>query len=301
MRDGYRPALYFVIGWGVFLVCCSVVVMNIAFWGLSALGYLVIIGFAAEQEALRGNQHAFNQLKKVFYPHQIDKIKEGRALEETMPTSQRDACAICFDIVRSSRIESDQGRSFIEGSLKACESALTEHYEGVSMVATGYRVKEMGDGFLCTVGYPFRTVDGQDPAIGAMELALNFVRIFQKQVEELASGQEIFCSVGLAFGNVQGHFPTVGVVEYEVDGRAVDLAQRYESFRKAYFPEGPPGHVITVHAAVYEQLPSHLQKNFISVDLREAQIVMRDDPEAMKVYYCLLKPHAVQDPLRSVV
>ncbi len=314
LRGGYRPALYFVIGWGVFLICCSAVVINLLFWGIPVLGYLVIIGFAAEvslfsfaigqkvrlaeQEALRGNQHAFNQLKKVFYPHQIDKIKEGRALEETMPTSERDACALCFDIVGSSRIESSHGRIFIEDSLKACESALTEHYDGVSMVATGYRVKEMGDGFLCTVGYPFRTVMGQNPVIGAMELALNFVKIFQKRVDDLASGQLIFCSVGIAFGNIQGHFPKVGVVEYEVDGRAVDLAQRYEAFRKIYFPEGPAGHVITVHSTVFHQLPAHLQKNFISVDLREAKIILRDDPDASHVHYCLLKPDAVREPLQ---
>lgn len=311
LRTGYKPALYFVIGWGVFLVCCSLVVINIAFWGFTIFSYLIIVGFAAEvslfsfaigqkvrlaeQEALRANHHAFNQLKKVFYPHQINKMKEGLSLEETMPTSERDACAICFDIVRSSLIESHRGRSFIEDSLKACESALTEHYDGESMVATGYRVKEMGDGFLCTVGYPFRTVNGQDVAMGAMELALNFVKIFQKQVDELAPGQLIFCSVGLAFGNVQGHFPKVGVVEYEVGGRAVDLAQRYESFRKLHFPEGPPAHVITVHAALYQQLPSHLQKNFISVDLRAASLVMRDDPAATHVYYCLLPPDAVRD------
>jgi class 3 adenylate cyclase len=154
----------------------------------------------------------------------------------------------------------------------------------------------MGDGFLCTVGYPFRTVNGQDTAIGAVELALSFVRIFQKQVDDRLPGQLVYCSIGLAFGNIQGHFPKVGVVEYEVGGRAVDLAQRYESFRKLHFPDGPRAHVITLHAALYEQLPSHLQKNFISVDLREAQIVMRDDPDATHIYYCLLAPHAVREP-----
>jgi hypothetical protein len=90
----------------------------------------------------------------------------------------------------------------------------------------------------------------------------------------------------------------VGVVEYEVGGRAVDLAQRFESFRKLYFPDSPPGHVITVHAALYQQLPSHLQKNFISVDLCAASLVMRDDPMATHVYYCLLSPDAVRDSLQ---
>jgi len=314
LRSGYRPALYFVLGWGIFLVCCVIVLINIAYLGLAYLGYLAVLGFAAEislfsfaigqkvrlseQAAMRANQHAFNQLKKVFYPHQINKIKIGLAIEDTMPTSEKEACAICFDIIGSTGIESTLGRSFIENSVKACVSALTEHYDGESMVATGYRVKEMGDGFLCTVGYPFRTFDGQDPAAGAIELALNFVRIFQSQVDELASNQLIFCSVSLAFGNIQGHFPKVGVAEYEVDGRAMDLAQRYESFRKRYFPEGPGGHIITVHAALFEQLPPYLQRDFVKVDLLEAQIVMRDDPGALHLYYCLLNPDAVRDHLQ---
>ncbi len=218
------------------------------------------------------------------------------AIEETMPTSEKEACALCFDIIGSSRIKSTLGRAFIEDSIKACESALTEHYDGNTMAATGYRVKEMGDGFLCTVGYPFQTVDHQNPAVSAVELALNFVRIFQQHVDTLAPDELIFCSVGLAFGHIQGHFPKVGVAEYEVDGRAVDLAQRYESFRKSYFPNGPSGHIITVHTLLYEQLPFHLQKVFTKVNLRDAQIVMRDDPGVTHLYYCLLSPHAVRDP-----
>ncbi|MDQ3232836.1 MAG: 7TM-DISM domain-containing protein, partial [Pseudobdellovibrionaceae bacterium] len=79
LRSGYRPALYFVLGWGIFLVCCSLVVINVAVWNLSYFNYLVIFGFAAEislfsfaigqkvrlaeQEAMRANEHAFIQLK----------------------------------------------------------------------------------------------------------------------------------------------------------------------------------------------------------------------------------------------
>jgi hypothetical protein len=311
---GYGPAIYLVIGWTAILVTATLAAFNAMFWGTMLLANIAIYGFAlelcffsfaiglkvrlSEQRALRENQHAFNQLKKVFYPHQIDGIKSGVELERTMPTGKDIAAVINFDIIESSKIRQPYAKSFIENSIKSCVSIISENYDPRNMSANGYRVKEVGDGFLCSVGYPFQTPQNRSKAECAVALALRFIYVFQKQVAQLENHHPVYCSIGIAMDWVEGYYPKVGTIEYDVYGRGIILANRYESLRRQLFPQGVPGHIVTLSAAVYNGLPNELRSLFLEVDTQHAHLAVRDDLGATKLYYRLFKPEELRDELQ---
>ncbi len=313
--DGFRPAIYLVIGWLGLMLSAFLSALNVSYLGSEAFGNLAPYGFAleicffsfaigqkvrlSEQRALRESEHAFNQLKKVFYPHQIDQIKTGVELEKTMPTGKGEAAVISFDIIESSKIQQPHAKAFIENSIKSCVSIISENYDPEHLRANGYRIKEVGDGFLCSVGYPFHLPDGVVAAQCAVELSLRFVQIFQNQVNQLLGHAPVYCSIGIALDSREGYFPKVGTIEYDVYGRAVILATRYESFRRQLFPKGVPGHILTLHEKVYEQLPPSLQATFQEVDLHRAHLVVRDDLVASKIYFRVLEPREVLESRKA--
>lgn len=301
---GYQPAIYMTIGWSIFLVTICLTVLSIQFPRFGYFSHMSFLGFVselcffsfaigqkvrnAEQIALKEHKHAFNQLKKVFYPHQIEQIKAGRELEDTMPTGRSEACVINFDIIGSSKLPPSLAKSFIEASIKGCVSIINESYNSEDLQSTGYRIKEVGDGFLCSVGYPFKTPKGMDAVELSIDLALRFVSIFQSHVDVLQNQYPIYCSIGVARDYLEGYFPKVGTIEYDVFGRAIILATRYQSFRKQLFPNSVPGHIITVHERIFERLPHSLQQIFTRLDLRKEHMSIRDDLNANVVYYRII-------------
>ncbi len=303
--DGYRPAIYLVVGWTAMLIASVGSLVNLAFFGSFLLGNLNVYGLAleicffsfaigqkvrlSEQKALRESEHAFNQMKKVFYPHQIEQIKFGVELEKTMPTGKGRAAVINFDIIESSKIRQPEAKGFIESSIKSCVSIISENYDSEQMRSNGYRIKEVGDGFLCSVGYPFKVPHGTNTAECAVELALRFVSIFQKQVDQLLDHHPVFCSIGIATDWLEGYYPKVGTIEYDVYGRAIILATRYESLRRQLFTDGVPGHIVTIQEKVFASLPKNLQETFTEVDLHSAHLIVRDDLGASKLYYRVVK------------
>lgn len=298
---GYQPAIYMTMGWSIFLVTICLTVLSIQYPNFGYFSHMSFLGFVselcffsfaigqkvrnAEQIALREHKHAFNQLKKVFYPHQIEQIKAGRELEDTMPTGRGEACVINFDIIGSSKLPPSLAKSFIEASIKGCVSIINEFYDAKTLQSTGYRIKEVGDGFLCSVGYPFKTPNEVDAVELSLDLALRFVTIFQSHVDALQNQYPVYCSIGVARDYLEGYFPKVGTIEYDVFGRAIILATRYQSFRKQLFPNSVPGHIITVHERVYDRLPISLQQIFTRLDLRKEHMSIRDDLNANVVYY----------------
>lgn len=303
-RHSFKPAIYLLGGWLLFFVsiCFSLMNMHIMGWNTAIpavpLGFtleVALFSFAiaqkirlSEQKALLETKHAFKQLSKVFYPHQIAKIKQGKDLEETMPTGKGEAVVISFDIISSSKLPKEKMGAFLELSIKSCLSIVEDSYQADRLQAKAYRIKELGDGFLCSVGFPFNLPEGS-PCQVALELSLEFIAIFQKQVDYLLKNHEVYCSVALAKGELNAYFPSIGTKEYDVHGRGVILATRYEAMRKSMFPDGCRAHLITLHEAVFKELSASDQSQFKVLNLKESGFIVRDDEAANFLYYRLFE------------
>ena len=229
------------------------------------------------------NSHVVDQLKKMVFPHQIDKIVDNFQLEDTMPTSQSQACVLAFDIVGSSRIQHTDVKNFLEDSIASCLKILSENYDPELMVATGYRIKEVGDGFLCSFGYPFKTPDNENVARLAVKTGIRFIKVFEEEVAKFEYPEPIYCSMGIAFDHILGYFPRTGTKEYDVFGRSIVLANRYESLRKELYRD-LDGSIILLQDLCHKSLGPSLASEFQKVDLKEIGLQVRDDPEARFVH-----------------
>lgn len=229
-------------------------------------------------------RHAFKQLEKVFYPHQIQMIRRSRELEQTMPTQAGEACVICFDVIASSQIQHADAKRFLRKVFARCNAIMMEGYNGIDMAARGYRIKEMGDGFLCSVGYPFRT-SGESIVKDALDLALRFHEVFCEEVQKFEYDRPIFCGLGIAYDGISGFYPDSGAKEYDLYGRAIVLATRYEAMRKSLFNSSPGSSVLILQERVWSSLKDGERLDFVEVNLEKSGLVVRDDPQATRLFY----------------
>lgn len=251
--------------------------------------------FSQQEKMLR--THAYRQLEKMVYPHQRRMIELGRDLEETMPVGWGEACVLSFDIVESSKIEASAARELFQFVLKKCHRLMMEGYSQEHYEAKAYRIKEMGDGFLCSVGYPFQ-VPGQKPREQlAIELARDFVRVFQEESARLLPGKKVHCAVGIASGVIESFYAHTYPKEFDLFGRALILATRYEAARRHIFQSIDHCDLIILQEQVYQGLNPKLQAEFESWPLKDFKI--RDDEEAQMLYLQRLGAHDKQSFKKS--
>jgi class 3 adenylate cyclase len=271
-------------------------------WGTDEQLFIFFFGFYGFSSALlnevsrrnyfklkveqKKNSHSFKQLDKVFYPHQLRMMEQGIELEKTMPCGSGKGCAIFFDIISSSKVEHERAQALFRETFGRCSELMLDHYDPERMECNAFRINEMGDGFLCSIGYPFQAPDGRPNAEVALELAYRFVEIFDENVRTLDYTNPIYCSIGIAAGELESFYTTYRPIEYHMYGRAVILATRYEEVRKILAQTMEiKGSMLILQSQVYRSLPSSLRQDFVELDLNDQAFKVRDDPSASKLFY----------------
>jgi class 3 adenylate cyclase len=233
--------------------------------------------------------HSFKQLNKVFYPHQLRMMEQGIELEKTMPCGSGKGCAIFFDIMASSKVEHERAQTLFREAFGRCSELMMSQYDADRMECNAFRINEMGDGFLCSIGYPFQAPDGRSNAEVALELSYRFIEIFEQNMRTLDYTSPIHCSIGIASGELESFYTTYRPIEYHMYGRAVILATRYEEVRKILAQTMEiTGSMIILQSHVYRSLPAEVRKDFQELDLQEHDLKVRDDPSATRLFYRML-------------
>lgn len=311
MLQGYKPAIFFALGWSVISVGYGLNYLSIFIRGTMLTSMASYYAYAienilfaiavvyrtrdSEQKAERAKDHAYSQLEKVVYAHQVQQIESGKDIEETMPTHQGDAAVISFDIVESSQLQHERKKDFIRKLFRRCGEAMMDGYDGSVLKANAYRIKEMGDGFLCSVGYPFQSPTGH-LAKDAINLAQTFYRIFQEEVQALDYPNPVRCGIGIAMGPISGFYPESGTKEYDLYGQAIVLATRYEGMRKVLSRHIPPSSFVILQERVYLSLAKDDREAFTTFDLTTRNITVRDDPGAKRIYFLDYEETQTQKP-----
>jgi hypothetical protein len=318
VRDGYRPARILLLAWtliigasglagladlgvidvdmGLTLIwhfaagCLEMILLSLAigeWWREERLRRRLEAQRAdAIRIAIQSRQdHAFGQLKKIVYPHQLEQIMDGQQLEDTMPVGKGQAAVIAFDIVASSQAEHDAIQEFLRQFFARCHESMMKNYQPLTLEANAYRIKETGDGFLCSIGYPFKTAEGRSVADVAVSLAQEFVQLFYQEITSFPALQHLSCCCGIALDRVESFFPKQGVQVYDLYGRAIVLATRYEALRKEIRKFAPDCSSIILQERVYQNLSEPSKAAFEEVNLAALGIRVRDDAEAA-VCYC---------------
>ena len=248
-------------------------------------------------------QHLYNQLSKLVYPHQLERIKLGDELENTMPLKEGKAVINVFDVQRSSDIKHERAAEFFVDLFQAFLQICMKGYEHNPLRSQAFRLKETGDGFISTVGYPFLPVDSYSLADSAVATALEMFDAFNAEVERFNYSRPIKGAMGLAYNSVQGTFQSGGIRSYDLFGESLIQATRYEELRKQpvvwriiqdaarergleYF------NIIIAQEVVYNSLSPYYRDMFIEIDLRDSSLVgdfrVMYDNDARYIYFHLL-------------
>ena len=305
-----RPSnhqLVFNIGLGLFL---AAICFQIAIWN----GYLPLyshhfmdIASAIENclmltafgiriwTTARENEHAYTQMQRLLYPHQIDYIMQGADLTATMPVGRSEATVVSFDVIGSSRITDPAFADCLEEFLTNCRALMMENYDQASLTSKAYMIKEMGDGFLCSIGFPFSCLQ-ENSSAAATSLALQIRYLFRRSMSRLAGGSQINCSIGIASGEVKAYFSKSGSIRHDLWGKAVVLATRYESMRRVIFSqlELAEQDILIVQHDVYKVLPPAERHKFTQLLLDDQTFRVRDDAGATCLSYRLLNEDVSQ-------
>ena len=105
-------------------------------------------------------------------------------------------------------------------------------YEHNPLRSQAFRLKETGDGFISSVGYPFLPIDSRSLADSAVATALSMFEAFNKEVERFNYSRPIKAAMGLAYNSVQGTFQSGGIRSYDLFGESLIQASKYEELRK---------------------------------------------------------------------
>jgi hypothetical protein len=317
VRDGYRPARILLLAWTLIIAGSGVagladlgvidvdmgltLVWHFAAGCLEMILLSLAIGEWWREERLRRRleaqraeairiaiqsrqDHAFGQLKKIIYPHQLEQIMDGQQLEDTMPVGKGQAAVIAFDVVASSQAEHDTIQEFLRHFFACCHESMMKNYQPLTLEANAYRIKETGDGFLCSIGYPFKTRESRSVADVAVNLAQEFARLFYQELRAFPALQHLTCCSGIALDRVESFFPKQGVQVYDLYGRAIVLATRYEALRKEIKDFTPDSSYIIIQERVFQKLSEPYKVAFEQVNLAARGIRVRDDAEATVCY-----------------
>ena len=261
---------------------------------LMAMGYKV---YGTQREKI----HGYNEMAKVFYPHQISQIKRGSRIEDTMPIGENEACVISFDIIGSSKVKHEAFADLIEDFMGKCRNQLMEGYDEKTLVSSGYMIKEMGDGFICSVGFPFKQT-GELKSVCAVKLAEQMINEFSSMVIKMGASSPVYCCAGVAKGLVRSYFSKSGRIRDDLWGPAIILAVRYESTRKLIFDsmQLQPCSLIILQETVYETLSPEKKQEYKIINLIKAKIRIKDDPSAENLAFKRF-PYGEQDSLFEAV
>ncbi len=241
-------------------------------------------------------QHLYKQLSKLVYPHQLAMIKAGDQLEDTMPVEKGRAIINVFDIQRSSEIKHEKTKLFLLDVFRAFSQICMMGYQHNPLKSRAFRLKETGDGFISSIGYPFLTDKTDSLADHALETALIMIRAFNAEVKKFNYARPIKAAMGMAFNSVQGTFQSSGIKSYDLYGEALVQAYRYEEIRKHSVIEEViraranslgliDYNILIVQEVIYNSLSPHYQELFDRLDLREYNFQIRQDIDAHFVYF----------------
>jgi hypothetical protein len=258
-----------------------------------AIGYRIVVAEASRKQTDNLLVHSFDQLSKVFYPHQIMQIRQGRTVEETMPVGEKDACILYFQIVGGATLMNESYEDCVENFMVRCRQLLMERYDPIRFSCDAYIIREMGDGFLCSIGYPFHQV-GRLKSDSAVELAEKLIQEFEGLVKALDAPQRIHCSIGIVHGLVKSYFSRSGRIRDDLWGRAIALASVYGAASQQLFASlgREPENVIILHDAVYESLSRKNRQGYEVLEFPAAQGILGEDLDGDCLAYRIHEPLA---------
>ncbi|MFW7381531.1 MAG: hypothetical protein ACOH5I_22170 [Oligoflexus sp.] len=227
-------------------------------------------------------RHSHEQLAKVFFPHQLQRISDGNLLESTMPVEQGFGACLLFEIIDSDKIQHEMAQKLLREIFAKFSLIARENYDATNMQSNAFRIIELNNRFVCTVGFPFRCPDSQRPSMIALQIARKFIEVFHKEIDDFDYPQPIHCSVAIASGAFEGFYTHGFPIEYHVYGAPLAKVEVLNEARKNHSALISSGQsVIIIQDRVF---------NSLNTSDRQGFTVLTSQNPSNIIYYAIFDP-----------
>jgi hypothetical protein len=222
------------------------------------------------KSAIAERKHGYEQLEKILFPHQIKRIVSGASVESTLPIQQGFGCCVLFEVVDSAKIKHELAQEYIREIFRLFSLQLRESYDSEAQISNGFRVVEMNNKFVCTVGFPFHCPNNERPSRLSLKIARHFIQVFQDNILKMDYYKPIYCSVVIAAGELEGFFTRGFPIEYQLHGEPLIKAEQINELRKhAHVTEALRGSTLVIQDRVFNSLRSSERQDFAPIEMND--------------------------------
>lgn len=262
------------------------------------LGYQRMRFFAISiQRSL--NTHLLDQLSLMVYPHQRSMIEVYHSLTDTMPTFGGEAVIGEFDILESSPIEkldpdryhTIKDRIFQRSYDRILQSYILNPVSPETPFCDAHVVKELGDGYIFSVGFPFPLPSNEAAPDVALKLCIDMIQIFESMSHEFpGQPSKVRCAIAITQTFATGFWNKYRVKHYDFRQGAIVPVARLQELRRVLLKRGlvpQDKNFIIMTDKVFFSLSS--PNNAQEIRLSDHDLQLRGAPEVESVYICALR------------
>jgi hypothetical protein len=246
--------------------------------------------------------HFTLELERLVYDHQIQLLTSHRRIEETMRLDEKEGFLGEFDIVNSSVLQNQPGYHEMKNSVfSSCYQRLLQNYrtnpeQPHIPFSDGHIVKEMGDGFIFSVGYPFDPPPGRKSAAEiSLDLATSFWESFTLLAEQWEPEKTSACAVILIRTPLQGFWTSYKVKRYDFRQSCMTKVARVGELRRILQHKGlikADASYLILDPATAQALPESYRRRLEKIALSTHGLQVRGYPEMEALYVAPFKARA---------
>jgi hypothetical protein len=231
-------------------------------------------------------KHSYEQLEKILYPHQISKIANGMSVESTLPVQQGYGCCVMLEVVESSKIKHELAQEYIREIFRLFSLQLRESYDSSTQVGLGFRVIELNNKFVCSVGFPLHCPNNERPSRLSLNIARDFIRIFHQNILKMDFHRPIHCAVTITAGELEGFFTRGFPIEYHLHGDPLIKADQINEISKLARKRGLlKGTSIVIQDRVFNSLRSQERQDFVPLEWAENPAPQESNENILMLYF----------------
>lgn len=266
-------------------------------------------------------RHLHTELRSRCLPHQIELIYKGHHYRETMPVYRSQFWVSCLSIVNTNQTQTQAkncknlGGNALEHRVmhQNLSQQLRDRFRfmyasshsnlqvigGSDKLHDGYYIRCDDSRYFVSYDYPFPMHTNPNKGTGIVTALLKQLRHAFELIQQNDSAQHSSAIISLSYDTGQGTF-TGSLSNYEIEGRVLLLAERYQSARfqvpciEDQLQQGNLAIICSSQAYIKlkKDLPRMIRDQFSSFQVRPH---IRDDKEGTIVYVWFIRPTELEN------
>jgi len=227
------------------------------------------------------NKHYFSEMKKSYYPHQRDMLKLKYNLDDTMRIDSKEAIVVEVDLINSSKYQGQEiFRELKNKFFSSCyDLMMRNYYWDITLenkpICEVYKFKELGDGFISTIDYPFTFPINKNRTKFVLEFSYEIESLFNLIFKD--SEFEINLSIVANKSLLQGFWSSPPATRYDLHQSGISKTARISSLRRVIQKRLPKyDNILLICEKLYEEFDSSDINEFYQFDLKANKLQIRN-------------------------